>query len=72
MPGAPEDTYYSLADVEEVVDEIIMDSPNSDFAYGTILEYENDLLLAPRWCTVVLINKTLNKIVFHIKLSNVK
>lgn len=72
VPGAPEGSYYSLADVEEVVDEIILDNPNADFAYGTILEYENDYLLAPRWCTAILINKTLNKIVFYIKLSNVK
>lgn len=72
VPGAPKDSYYSLADVEEVVDEIILDHPDSDFAYGTILEYENDFLLSPRWCTAILIDKTLNKIVFNIKLSNVK
>lgn len=72
VPGAPEDSYYSLADVEEVVDEIILDHPDSDFAYGTILEYENEFLLSPRWCTAILIDKTLNKVVFNIKLSNVK
>ena len=70
VPGAPNESFYSLDDVEQTVDIIMEENPNNNYLYGTLLNYQNETDVSPKTVDAFLIDKSNNQMVFQIKLLN--
>lgn len=69
--GAPKDSHYSLADVEEAVEIIIESNRENSYAYAVICHYKNDTDVIPESVSALLINHTEGTVDFYIELPNV-